>query len=552
MRAVPAVIRRSLAGNKLFALALIPAVLLRVDAELGYRWQSWFNDSFSYVSAAVTLTPDTSRPSGYPVYLWLLSPFHSYLLVTVSQHLMGLLVAVMIYALARRRFAAPAWVAVLFTLPVLYDGFEIQLEHLIMTDTLFLFLAFAAVTVLLWSPRPSWRACLAAGLLLGLSTTVRSTGLALVPVFGLYLLIRFLPGVAAAGWRGWRALIAGLVVCGIAFAVPVFGYEAWYKSAHGEFTMTESTGVFLYSRVMTFADCSRITLPTDLLALCTSVPPAQRPIAQAYIWTDVSPLDRFPAPKFSPTVNQLAEEFALRAIEAQPLDYARTVWDDTARSFDWNRQVFPNGQTYDEYLFSYSSLVIPGSPFRGYPSPEAYYVRGNPDTAVVNPFATLIRVYQRYVWLPGTVFGLILLVGLFGIVLRWRFAPAGAGGAGRAARAGRDALLPWLCSVALVVAPAATAEFDYRYVTTAVPFACLAAAMVFGRRARGEQPDGAAGTGATSAGAVVGPAGDAPGDAPGGEPGGAPLLPRRVPGSGLSGGLAKAGHDQRDLAPDAP
>ena len=202
MRAVPAVIRRSLAGNKLFALALIPAVLLRVDAELGYRWQSWFNDSFSYVSAAVTLTPDTSRPSGYPVYLWLLSPFHSYFLVTASQHLMGLLVAVMIYALARRRFAAPAWVAVLCTLPVLYDGFEIQLEHLIMTDTLFLFLAFAAVTVLLWSPRPSWRACLVAGLLLGLSTTVRSTGLALIPVFGLYLLIRFLPGVAAAGLAG--------------------------------------------------------------------------------------------------------------------------------------------------------------------------------------------------------------------------------------------------------------------------------------------------------------------------------------------------------------
>jgi hypothetical protein len=552
LRAVPAVIRRSLAGNKLFALALIPAVLLRVDAELGYRWQSWFNDSFSYVSAAVTLTPDTSRPSGYPVYLWLLSPFHSYFLVTASQHLMGLLVGVMIYALARRRFGAPAWVAVLFTLPVLYDGFEIQLEHLIMTDTLFLFLAFAAVMVLLWSPRPSWLACLAAGLLLGLSTTVRSTGLALIPVFGLYLLIRYLPGVAAArwrGWRSWRALIAGLVACGLAFAVPIVGYEAWYKSSHGEFTMTESTGVFLYSRVMTFAECSRMTLPTDLLALCTAVPPAQRPIAQAYIWTNASPLDRFPAPKFSPTVNKLAEQFAIKAIEAQPLDYARTVWDDTARSFDWNREVFPNGQTYDEYLFGYHSLAIPGSPFRGYSSPEAYYARGNPDTVVVNPFASLIRVYQRYVWLPGTVYGLILLVGLFGIVLRWR-------------RAGRDALLPWLCSVALIVAPAATAEFDYRYVTTAVPFACLAAAMAFGRRARGERPDAVAGTGASAA-AVVPPDGmgglpappfppGPPGDGAGGEPGGAPRLPRRVPGSGLSGGLAKAGHDQRDLAPDAP
>src|ERR1700729_775955 len=173
---MPAVIWRSIprliAGTRLFAAALVPALALRVAAELGYRWQSWFNDSFSYVRAAVTLTPGTTRPAGYPVYLWLLSPAHSYLLVTASQHLMGLLVAVMIYALARRRFAAPAWAAVLATLPVLYDGFEIQLEHLIMTDTLFLFLAFAALTIMLWSPRPAWRACLVAGALLGLSATV--------------------------------------------------------------------------------------------------------------------------------------------------------------------------------------------------------------------------------------------------------------------------------------------------------------------------------------------------------------------------------------------
>jgi Dolichyl-phosphate-mannose-protein mannosyltransferase len=543
LRAVPAVIRRCLADNKLFALALIPAVLLRVDAELGYRWQSWFNDSFSYVSSAVTLTPETSRPSGYPVYLWLLSPFHSYFLVTASQHLMGLLVAVMIYALARRRFAAPAWVAVLATLPVLYDGFEIQLEHLILTDTLFLFLAFAALTVLLWSPKPSWRACLVAGALLGLASTVRSTGLALIPVFALYLLIRFVPGVVRGGaegrWRGGRALIAGLVACGIAFAVPIAGYEAWYKSTNGQFTMTESTGVFLYSRVMTFADCSRMTLPTDLLSLCTSVPPAQRPIAQAYIWDAASPLNRFPAPKFTPTVNKLAEEFAVKAVEAQPLDYARAVWDDTVRSFGWSRQVFPNGATYDEYLFGYQSLVIPGSSFGGYPSPEAYYLRGNPSTVVVNPFAEVIRVYQRYVWLPGTVYGLILLVGLFGVVARWR-------------RAGREALLPWLCSVALIVAPAATAEFDYRYVTTAVPFACLAAAMAFGRRARGERPDAPADAG-TSADDVIGAAGplDAPGEGTGGESGGAARLPRRIPGGGLRDGLANAGHHQRDLPPDA-
>ncbi len=208
MRVMPAVIWRSstrlIAGNRLFAAVLVPALALRVTAELGYRWQSWFNDSFSYVRAAVTLTPNTTRPSGYPLYLWLLSPAHSYLLVTASQHLMGLLVAVMIYALARHRFGVPAWAAVLATLPVLYDGFEIQLEHLVMADTLFLFLAMAAVTIALWSPRPSWRACLAAGLLLGVSSTVRPTGLPLLAVFVVYLLIRELARLAGAGRPAWR------------------------------------------------------------------------------------------------------------------------------------------------------------------------------------------------------------------------------------------------------------------------------------------------------------------------------------------------------------
>jgi hypothetical protein len=533
---------RLLAENKLFAVALVPAMLLRLDAELGYRWQSWFNDSFSYVSSAVTMTPNPTRPSGYSVYLRVLEPFHSYALVTISQHVMGLAVGVMIYALARHRFGAPAWIAVLFSLPVLYDGFEIQLEHLIMADTLFLFLAMAAVTLVLWSPRPPWWACLLAGLLLGLSAVVRATGLPLVAVFAVYLVIRFTPS--------WRHLLAGVAACVVAFAVPYVAYAGWYDARHGEFTTNEAMGVFLYSRVMTFADCSQMRLPVDLLPLCTTVPPDQRPVAQAYIWTEASPLNRFPAPKFTPQVNKLAEQFAIKAIEAQPLAYANTVFDDTVRSFSWSRTIFPNAATYEEYLFGYKSLDIPPSPYRGYSSPEAYYGQGNAATAVVNPFAGAIRVYERYVYLPGTVYGLILLTGLAGIVLGWRSRPGGrppqtppAKSGGR----GGEALLPWLCSVALIVVPAATAEFDWRYVLTAAPFGCLAAALAFGRDTPGRRwlvrrglagqdlDRGVTGTG-TGAGAV---------------PGGSAGRPGGVAGGGLGDGAVEAGHDQRDFAPDS-
>jgi hypothetical protein len=446
--------------NKLFALVLIPALLLRLDAELGYRWQVWFNDSFTYMSDVINLHPDKTRVGGYAIFLKILEPLHTYAAATILQHLMGVAIGVMIYALARHRFGAPRWIAALATLPVLFDGFQIQLEHLILSDVPFEFLIMLATTMLLWNRKPSWWCCALIGLILGVADTVRSVALPLLPVFLLYILLTRI---------GWKALLSALVAC----VAPVLLYSAWFYSFYGQFTMTESTGVFLYSRVMTFAECSKMgNLPGGERALCTSVPPAKRPIAQDYIWRSYSPLNRFPPPVFSELQNQLGESFAKRAILHQPLSYAKTVTKDTIRVFEWKRSVFPNAATYDEYLFGYKSLRIPSRGHAGsYPSVEAYYIRGNPSTQVVEPFAGVMRVWQRYVYLPGTVYGAILAVGLAGLVLNWR-------------RLGGPAAVPWLISVGLIVVPAATAEFDYRYVLVAVPFGGLAAAMAFGRDTR--------------------------------------------------------------------
>ena len=149
---------RTWSGHRLFIIVAIPAVLLRVDAELGYRWQAWFNDSFEYVQNTVHFNLDPTRASGYSIFLKILQPFHSYAVVTILQHLMGLAVAVMVYALARHRYRAPAWLATLAVVPVLYDGFEIQLEHLILSDIPLLFLLVLATTMLLWNPAgPSLR-----------------------------------------------------------------------------------------------------------------------------------------------------------------------------------------------------------------------------------------------------------------------------------------------------------------------------------------------------------------------------------------------------------
>jgi hypothetical protein len=455
---------RSLAGriwpeHRLFVIAAIPAALLRADAELGYRWQAWFNDSFVYVEDTVNFNLDPTRVSGYSVFLKILQPLHSYALITILQHLMGLAIAVMIYALARHRFGAPAWLATLATVPVLYDGYEIELEHLILSDVPFLFVLTLATTLLLWDPRgPTTRRSAVIGLLLGLGAVLRSIGLPVLAIFVVYMIIRRF---------NWRKTAAMIVVC----LVPVFAYAAEFDLQHGQFAMSDATGVFLYSRVMTFAECSVIHPPVNELWLCTTVPPDQRPIAQDYIWTSTghTPLDRYPPRSFAPVPNQLAENFAIRAIEAQPVDYAKAVFHDTWRVFDWKRQVFPNAQTYDEYEFLAAPTPIPtwdDAQLGPYNSFSAAYVHANPETQVVNPFAAIIRYYQEYVWLPGTIYGLILLAGLAGIVAAWR-------------RLGGEALLPWAVSVAMIVVPAATTTFDYRYVLPAVPFACLAVVMAF-------------------------------------------------------------------------
>jgi hypothetical protein len=47
------------------------------------------------------------RPAGYPLVLHLLQPFHSLLLVTTVQHLMGIALGVIIYAVLRGRGLPP-------------------------------------------------------------------------------------------------------------------------------------------------------------------------------------------------------------------------------------------------------------------------------------------------------------------------------------------------------------------------------------------------------------------------------------------------------------
>jgi hypothetical protein len=313
------------------------------------------------------------------------------------------------------------------------------------------------VTIVMWRPKPSMTQMVVAGLLLGFAALIRSIGLPLLAIFAVYLLLRRVR---------LHVIIAGIIACGL----PVSGYVLWFHSTYHQYAMTQSTGIFLYARVMAFADCGKFKPTPDEMALCTGASPQHRLITQYYIWGLDAPLRRFPPPEFSPVTNRIAKDFATRAIKAQPLAYARVVWDDTWRSFAWNRKVFPDPITYGEYKFSSASWGPARKPATGYGFGAAVLQRGDPGreiTNVVPPYSGIMRLYQRHVFLPGTILGALLALGLGGMVVAWR-------------RFGGEILLPWSLSLAMLVIPAATAEFDYRYMLPAVPLACLATAIVFG------------------------------------------------------------------------
>ncbi|WP_283138503.1 phospholipid carrier-dependent glycosyltransferase [Rhizohabitans arisaemae] len=457
--------------------------LLRLLTVVGYRPALWFPDSYAYLVSAMHPRPDLIRPGGYSGLLWLLEPLHSLAAVAVVQHLLGLATAVLVYV-AARALRAPGWAATLAPVPVLLDPYQVELEHLLLSESLFMFLVTAGAVLALWvsSSRPTWGprwgTAAAAGLAMGLATLTRTVALPLIAVL--------VAGLLIAGGRPFRPKLKTAFVAFIAAIIPIVGYMGWFAVEHGRFAISGANGAFLYARTMAFADCAVMRPPPRLAVLCDPTPAGDRPPSQDYIWSADSPLSRLPGHKFGAANNALAQEFAVRAILAQPGDYLATGLADLWRTFRWDRPVYPDQSIYDAYEFP---VVTPPPPTR---TPQVVgarfariYERGEIATRVVEPYAGWLRAIQDHVRLPGPVLLAVLLTPVgAGLLLFVR------GGRPRdpervrrprlaALRTVAPALIPWACAVVLVALPPMIAEFDYRYVLPAVPLACLAWALCF-------------------------------------------------------------------------
>ena len=338
-------LRALILDNKLFTLVLAAGAVLRLIAVLGYPGALWFaGDSYVYLGATLRLRPDLSKSTGYSLMLKVLEPFHSLTLVTIVQHLMGLAIGVLLYVLLRRA-RVPKLVSALATVPVLLNGFQIELEHLIMADTLFMFLLVVAATILLWRPRPSWPAVLIAGLLTGYAVTVWSGGLILPVVFIVFVIWRRM------GWRPLAAIVAGS-------AIPIVAYAAWFHSSSGTFALTRSEGFYLYGRVSSFAECSKINPPANERFLCLSIPVTKREPPGDLVW-HIPQVKEVPGGPVSVAGNKMLRDFAIRAMEAQPVSYAHAIVDGVVLSVDWKRYNYPSRGTVYDYYFHTVPQVVP-------------------------------------------------------------------------------------------------------------------------------------------------------------------------------------------------
>jgi hypothetical protein len=446
-----------------FIVALAAGAVLRLIAMVGYPGALWFaGDSYVYLGAALRLQPNLSKTTGYSLFLHALEPFHSLTLVAGLQHLMGLAVAVMIYLLLRRSGVRPRW-ATIATLPVLLDGFVIEDEHMVMAEALFTFLVMLSMLLILWRTEVRWPVALLAGLLAGYAVDVRSEGLPVLVIFPVVLLVRGLRRDGAWAWRNCRAWLAAAAMA-VGCAAPVAGYAAWFHSWWGSYTLSNAEGFYLWGRVSSFADCSVINPPARLQAICPAGTPSSRTPPGDYIWHAPEVHHMANGGPVTAANDALLRDFAIRAVEAQPLGYLHAVLGGLALAVEWPRHLYPDDGTVYLYYFHLAPWKIPADHVwvkGGTAYADAVQYGHATPSRVVRPVAIVIDAYGRVFYTYGPLFGLILLTGLGGVVRR------------------RGSMLPWATAVVLLVFPIAVADFDYRYLLPVLPFACLAAGLAF-------------------------------------------------------------------------
>ena len=460
---------------------LAAGLVLRAGAQVAYRPALLYIDTLKYLYNA---WPGTD-PLGYKGVLRALLLVGNLQAVVAVQHLVGLAMAVAIYAVLLRR-GAPRWLAALAVAPVLLDAYELQIEQTIMPDVWFEALIVAGLVLLLWPRRPTPRTIALAGVALGLSVTVAQVGEFLILPAAAFV------AIAAAGWR--RAVAGAALMC-TSFAVPVFAYMGVSDVVSGHFWLSRSGETTIYGRVAEAADCATLKLPAYERALCPTA--GQKALGPDGLdHAPSSPLTLYVAPP-GMSQNGIVSDFTEAVITQQPLRVLSATAADAARLFAVTRVTNPGDTPISRWQFqtSYPSyqnyirtnsdrVIILGLKVQD-PPPSYVYQPLDPSlggkATVIRPLAVFLRGYQLDGgYTPGPLYLAATLLGLAGTVSLLR--------RGRSGQADRDLALGcclfFVCAATILLASDIT-EFSWRYqlpaIVTLPPAGALGIAVILAR-----------------------------------------------------------------------
>jgi hypothetical protein len=317
------VIRR----NWLVSVLVAFGFLLRLAAMLAYYPSILYIDSYDYIVRAYTLDPTGNDPVGYSVFLRVMLKFTNLSTVVAVQHLCGLGVAIAIYMLLRR-YDVRRWLCALAVAPVLLDGYQVQIEQNILSDSLYETLIVAGIVVLAWYRRPPIWAYPIGGALLGMTVPVRTVGEMLFVATVVFALT-----VA----RGWRRKAVAVLFAAAGFAVPIIGYAGYYYSVTGTPGIAGQGYNNMYGRAAMVANCAELPLTPEERVLCPTQPLGQRIGIDYYINGPSSPLmqQKYREVYGEPHIDipQATSGFVDEVLAHQFGTFAHSVADDFVHSF---------------------------------------------------------------------------------------------------------------------------------------------------------------------------------------------------------------------------
>jgi Dolichyl-phosphate-mannose-protein mannosyltransferase len=379
----------------LFTVVLGAGLALRILTQVAYTPALVYIDSYRY------LTGDSSLdPLGYLVLLWPLQRAGGLAAVAAAQHLLGLGMAGMLYALLLRR-GMWRWAAALAAVPVLLDGYQLQVEQTIMPDTLFEALIVAGLTLLLWRPRPAaWQVALA-GLALGVAVDVRQVGEVLIVPAVAFLLVRAMR---------WRRLTHSALLAAV-FAVPVLTYMLVQLGVTGQFTFTARDSYVFYGRAAAAADCATLRLPPDERSLCPSPQVVTTLNIDGLVGDPAGPLLSYQPPP-GMTIQSMAGRFERAVVRQQPMAVVSAIDRDFVKLFALTRDTASGDMPISRWQFQTTYPTYPSLITRRY---VASIRPGGGPPSVIRPLAEALRDYQLHGgYTPGPLLGLAALAGLAG------------------------------------------------------------------------------------------------------------------------------------------